>query len=141
MKKSKEERHKVDTFWLSIATIRYSQADIEKVCGAAKRRAIERNRSYVTTKDIQNVLRDKSEGRSSLDEWVLKAQKTYIKSSKTVVHHTGWFGWKKQKEKVEEQGKLSDGELRIYKPLINNIKSNMRWWHVSNAIRFIAQGI
>lgn len=133
--------HKINTLWLAIATVRYSQADIEKICTAAKRRAIEGGRAYLTTKDIQNVLRDKNEGTSSLDSWVLKASKTYIKSSKTVVHRTGILGWRKQKEKVEEQGKLTDGELKIYKPLISNIKSNMRWWLVANAIRFIAQGI
>jgi SpoVK/Ycf46/Vps4 family AAA+-type ATPase len=126
---------------LSLATCRYSGADIEKVCTGAKRRAIEADRGYVTTHDIQKVIRDKQEGASSLDSWVLQASKTYIKSSKTITHRTGFMGWRKKKEKIEEQGKLTDGELKVYKPLISNIKSNLRWWWAVNCIRFIAQGM
>lgn len=138
---AKKEGHKVNTLMLSLATCRYSGADIEKVCTGAKRRAIEADRGYVTTHDIQKVIRDKQEGASSLDSWVLQASKTYIKSSKTITHRTGFMGWRKKKEKIEEQGKLTDGELKVYKPLISNIKSNLRWWWAVNCIRFIAQGM
>lgn len=126
---------------LSIATIRYSPADIEKVCTVVKKAAIKSGKYLITTSDVQRVLKDKNEGISSLDEWVLKAKDTYIKKSKTLVHHTGFMGMKKEKERVEESGKMSAGELKTYKPLINYIKRTMRWWTFSNVVRRMAKGI
>lgn len=138
---SKEEGTKVNTFHLALATIRYSQADIEKICSGAKRRAIEDGRQFITTHDILKVLRDKTEGTSSLDVWVLKAKKIYIKSEKTITHKTGFLGWRKQKEKIEETGKMSDDDKKIYKPLINCITWNVKTWHISNLMRFVARNI
>ena len=126
---------------LALATIRYSPADIEKVCTVVKKAAIKNGKYLITTRDVQRVLKDKNEGISSLDEWVLKAKDTYIKKSKTVVHHTGFMGLKKEKERVEESGKMSGGELKTYKPLINYIKRTMRWWTLSNVVRRMARGI
>ena len=136
---AKKEGTRVSLLHLAMATIRYSQADIEKVCAGAKRRAIEQGRSYIRTRDILNVLKDKSEGVSSLDEWVLTAQKTYLKSEKTTIQHSGFLGLKRDKVRTEETGKLSAGELKLYKPLINSLKSQKRWWHISNFIRYCAR--
>jgi len=126
---------------LALATIRYSPADIEKVCLVVKKAAIKAGKYVITTGDIQRVLRDKNEGVSSLDEWVLKAKDMYIKKGKTVVHKTGFMGLKKEKERIEESGKMSEGEMKTYKPLINYIKRTMRWWTVSNIVRRMAKGI
>lgn len=125
---------------LSFATMAYTQADIEKVCSGAKRRAIEKGRDYVTTRDIQNVLKDRDEGKSSFDSWLAKAKQTYIKQQKTQIRHTGFLGLHRQKERVEQEGKLSMDEQRLYKPLINDMKSKSRWRIAIAMIRFIARG-
>jgi len=132
---------KLDMNILSLAMIRYSPADIEKVCTAVKRRIIESGKRIITTRDVQRVLKDKVEGGSSMDDWTLKARDTYLKKSKYVIHRTGFLGWRKTKERIEEQGNLTDAELKTYKPLVNYVKRTMRWWSLSNLIRFIAKGI
>lgn len=131
---------KANLMVVALATIRYSPADIEKVCSSVKSDLLDSNRKIITTHDIQKVLKDKTKGESSLDAWVLKAKDTYIKKSKVVVHHTGFLGLRKQKERIDESGKISDGEMKTYKPLINYIKRTMRWWSLSNVIRFLARG-
>lgn len=132
---------KANLMLLALATIRYSPADIEKVCSAVKRRIIDSEKKVITTRDFQRVLKDKNDGVSSLDDWVLKARETYIKKTKTRVEKTGFMGMRKNKVKTEEQGKMTEGELKIYKPLINYIKRTMRWWTMSNVIRRMAKGI
>ena len=128
---------------LAVATTRYSAADIEKVVKMAKLKVIEKRGvgSFITKRDIQQVLRDPDIGRSSLDEWYQKVKHAYISTEKTSVQRSGFLGLKRQKVKTKEQGKLNKAELNIYKPLINDIKRNMRWWHPTNAIRFIAKVI
>jgi SpoVK/Ycf46/Vps4 family AAA+-type ATPase len=137
------EIYRVSCNWmlLSLATIRYSQADLEKVATAAKRRILETERRVITTHDVQAVLRDRNEGVSSLDQWVLKAKETYLKRTETQVVRTGFMGWKKQKQRVEKQARLSDQEMKIYKPLINYLNRTFRWWLPLNLVRFIARGI
>lgn len=129
----------VDLNVLAMATIRYSQADIASVCYDAFRIAEEQGRKYVTTREVQKQIKERK--GDCLDAWYLKAKSTYIKSEKVIVRRTGFMGWHKQKEKIEEQGKLNSDELKIYKPLINNIKSTMTWWGLCNVVRFFASGI
>jgi hypothetical protein len=118
--------------------MRYSAADLEKVANSLKRRTL--NKTMLTTRDVQQILKDKNVGASSLDDWILEAKKNLIQDEKTTVHQTGFLGLKHQKEKTKTQGKLSKEELEIYKPLINNIKSYQRWWIPMNLIRFLARG-
>lgn len=138
--KSDEDRVSVNWSVLALATGRYSQSDIEKVCDAVVRHQIRDDRHLITTADVQRVLRNKIEGASSLDEWVLKAKDTYLKKSKIVVHRTGFLGLRKKKERVEEQANFTDNELKIYKPLVNYIKRTMRWWTLTSIVRFMARG-
>ena len=130
----------IDIVWLALATIRFSQADIESVCDNAFRMVAEKGQKYVTTRDLQISVKERIK-EGTLDSWYTTAYKTYIKSEQKVTERTGILGWRKQKKTIEESGKLSEGEKRLYRPLINNIKSTRRWWHIMNGVRWVARGI
>lgn len=127
---------------LAAATARYSAADIEKVVKMAKLRVIdEGKRLTIRTRDIQRILRDRDFGRSSLDEWYQKVKHAYISTEKTSIQRTGFMGLRRQKTKTKEEGKLNKAELKIYKPMINDIRSRMRWWGITSLGRYIAKVI
>lgn len=129
---------RINWFLIGMASYRYSQADLEQACNSLKRRTLEKK--IITTRDMQRILKDKMIGGSSLDAWILEAEKAYIRSSKQIIHQTGFLGLRKQKEKVTEQGKLTKEEMKTYAPMINSIKSFRRWWWFMSLFRFLAQG-
>ncbi len=126
---------------LGIASIRYSGADIEKIVTQSKLMVLEKKGSsaLITKGDILRIIRDKDLGRSSLEEWYMKAKAVYIKSSKVSVQRTGFLGRKKQKIRTEEQGKLNEADIKIFKPIIKDIKRTMRWWKLNTLIKFFAR--
>ncbi len=140
-KKDYAKISKLGMLQLGIASIRYSGADIEKIVTQSKLMVLEKKGSsaLITKGDILKIIRDRDLGRSSLEEWYMKAKAVYIKSSKVSVQRTGFLGRKKQKIRTEEQGKLNEADIKIFKPIIKDIKRTMRWWKLNTLIKFFAR--
>lgn len=134
----------IDYLILALATTWYSGADLEKICKIAKANLIQErikknnNKIKLSTKHIRMVLRDKSEGRSSLEEWALNTWSEWIKPPK-YRRTKGIFST--QKELVDKGGKFDKEKRQLYKDLCKEVYSYIQWQIPIKIIRFIARGI
>lgn len=112
----------LDVGRLSRATMGYSPADIERICDKAimlpllHEFELKKERK-LKTNDLLNVLKDKDNGGSSLDEWYLMVKKEII-STREVQIVNG------KKQEIVKEGKLNSEEKILYKTMIKDIKQN-----------------
>jgi transitional endoplasmic reticulum ATPase len=127
----------IQWLWLSLATIGYSPADIEKICKLAQHNFIKRDlQGKLTTKDILKVLRDKEEGRSSLDEWYMTMWDDKIKPSKykhsqglgkTILNKATGGKLASTQDILEKGGDFTKEERKLYKGIVKDVR-----WHIKN---------
>lgn len=107
---------------LSRATMGYSPADIERICDKAimlpllHEFELKKERK-LKTNDLLNVLRDKDNGGSSLDEWYLMVKKEIINTREVQIVNG-------KKQETIKEGKLNSEEKILYKTMIKDIKQN-----------------
>jgi len=112
----------LDVGRLSRATMGYSPADIERICDKAimlpllHEFELKKERK-LKTNDLLNVLKDKDNGGSSLDEWYLMVKKEIINTREVQIVNG-------KKQETIKEGKLNSEEKILYKTMIKDIKQN-----------------
>ena len=106
---------------LARITINFSPADIKRICEAATKLAMSQYVKKgaeviqpIRMPHLLRIMRDKSTGRSSLDEWFADARKLLVGKVKVIQQG-------KKKQTIAESATLEKDERQIYKELIHDI--------------------
>jgi SpoVK/Ycf46/Vps4 family AAA+-type ATPase len=154
---------------LSMATARYSPADIEEICIQTKKDMLYKNitqseqyysqkftreqytealaagtlphkpEENLSTKDVIRVIR-KNFKNSSLDAWYVEANKALLGWEETVVEkQKGFLLTRTFKKKVKHEGSITKDEQKLYKDMIKDIKRAIHRAWWTRMIRMIAR--
>lgn len=134
---------------LSLATIGYSPADIEKICKVAKLNALDRNiyknkPIRITTFWVQRALKSKEGGKSSLDAWYLAKRQELLGIPVPLWKQLFRAIFRRKKAyqpDPKEKGKFGPAELETYKDLVNDIKNYARWRYAITMVRVFGRGL
>ena len=156
---------------LSLATARYSIADIEEICIKAKKDMLYKNltrsanyydKKYtkeeylkaledktlpakpveaITTGDVMHTIK-RDFKTSSVDLWYVEAKKSLLGWEETVERkQKGIIFSKTLKEKVKHDGSMTKDEQKIYKDMLGDVKHERTWAWWTWIIRGIARTI
>lgn len=116
--------------WLALATSGFSPADIERVMYSAMKKAIRDNKK-VNTSIVQSVLKDRIEGKSTLDDWYKEMRSLYLGPKR-----------KPRKGQPEQHpGRFTKEDKKQYREIVADVNSRERWALLVWLSRIVCRGI